>query len=223
MTKSLFIQAITKFALGVVLIALLLFLPAGSIHYWNGWLFMGVLFLPMFAAGILMMLRNPGLLQKRLNAREKESAQREVVLGSGIMFLVGFVLCGLNYRFRWHILPDWIIGAATIVFLLSYALYAEVLRENTYLSRTIEVQDRQKVIDTGLYGIVRYPMYTVTILLFLSMPLILGSVVSLVIFLVYPLLLVKRIRNEEQVLTAQLEGYREYREKVRYRLIPFVW
>lgn len=223
MTKELFIQAILKYVLGVVLIGLLIFLPAGTLFYPAGWLFMGILFVPMFLAGIVMMVKNPELLKKRLNAKEKQAEQSLVIKLSGLMFLAGFIVAGLNFRFSWIVLPEWITWVAAIVFLVAYALYAEVLRENTYLSRTIEVQENQKVVDTGLYGIVRHPMYSVTILLFLAMPLVLGSVISFVIFLAYPLIIAKRIRNEEEVLEAELEGYKEYKKKVKYRLLPFVW
>lgn len=223
MNGKLFVQAIIKFISGVVMVALMIFLPAGSLDYWNGWLFMGILFIPMFTAGIILMLKNPQLLKIRLNTKENESEQKTVILLSGIMFLAGFVLCGFNYRFSWIVLPKWVIIGATILFLISYILYAEVLRENTYLSRTIEVQDGQKVIDTGLYEIVRHPMYLVTILLFLAMPLVLGSVISFLIFLVYPMILAKRIKNEEKILEEQLVGYKEYKQKVKYKLIPFVW
>lgn len=223
MNMKLFWSAITKFALGVILIGLLLFLPAGTVHYPNAWLFMGILFVPMFLAGIVMMIKNPELLRKRLNAKEQQSEQNLVIRLSGLMFLVGFVLAGLDYRFGWLQLPQIVTYIAAGVFLLAYLLYAEVLRENTYLSRTIEVQENQKVIDTGLYGIVRHPMYSATILLFLAMPLVLGSLISFVVFLFYPLLLVKRIKNEEQVLEAELAGYADYKKKVRYRLMPFVW
>lgn len=223
MTKGLFIQAILKFILGVILVGLLVFVPAGTIAFWNGWLFMGILFIPMFFAGIVMMIKNPKLLKKRLNAKEKQREQSMVIKLSGLMFLVGFVIAGLNYRFNWSMLPKSVSIGATVVFLLAYLLYAEVLRENTYLSRTIEVQENQKVIDTGLYGIVRHPMYSVTVLLFLAMPFVLGSIISFVIFLAYPLIIAKRIKNEEMLLENELEGYREYQKKVRYRLIPFVW
>lgn len=223
MNGKLFVQAIIKFISGVVMVALMIFLPAGNLNYWNGWLFMGILFIPMFTAGIILMLKSPQLLKIRLNTKENESEQKTVILLSGIMFLAGFVLCGFNYRFSWIVLPKWVIIGATILFLISYILYAEVLRENIYLSRTIEVQDGQKVIDTGLYGIVRHPMYLVTILLFLAMPLVLGSVISFLIFLVYPMILAKRIKNEEKVLEEQLAGYKEYKQKVKYKLIPFVW
>lgn len=223
MTKELFVQALTKFALGVILVGVLLFLPAGSFQYWNAWLFLGILFIPMFFAGIVMMLKNPALLKKRLNAKETQGEQQVVIKLSGLMFLLGFVIAGLNFRFQWFILPHWLSWAAGILFLCAYLLYAEVLRENTYLSRTVEVQKGQTVIDTGLYGIVRHPMYSATVLLFLSMPLVLGSVISFVLFLAYPFLIAKRIRNEEQVLEAELPGYAEYKQKVRYRLLPFLW
>ena len=223
MSKELFLQAIGKFVLGVLLVALLLFLPAGTLHYWNGWLLMGILFGPMFAAGIMLMIKKPSLLQKRLDAKEKEGEQQTVVKLSGSMFVVGFLLCGLNYRFAWFLLPDWVVITAAIVFLMAYVLYGEVLRENTYLSRTIEVQENQKVVDTGLYGIVRHPMYMVTILLFLSMPLVLGSPISFLVFLIYPAILAKRIKNEEEVLERELDGYTEYKKKVKYKMIPFVW
>lgn len=223
MTKELFIQAILKFTLGVVLVGLLIFLPAGTLGFSNGWLLMVILFVPMFGAGLVMMAKNPSLLQKRLNAKEEQAEQSQVVKLSGLMFLVGFILAGLDYRFRWLVLPGWVSIAGTVLFLLSYAMYAEVLRENTYLSRTIEVQENQKVIDSGLYGIVRHPMYSATVILFLSMPLVLGSLISFAVFLVYPMLIAKRIRNEEQVLEEGLPGYTEYKQKVRWRLIPYIW
>ena len=223
MTRELFIQAIIKFICGVALVGLLLFLPAGTWNYPKGWLFLGILFVPMFCAGIVMMMKNPELLKKRLNVKEEQAEQSMVVKLSGLMFLLGFLAAGLDFRFNWIVLPDVVSWIFAGVFLLAYLLYAEVLRENTYLSRTIEVQENQKVIDTGLYGIVRHPMYSVTILLFLSMPLVLGSLISFVIFLAYPLIIAKRIKNEEQVLEEGLAGYKEYKEKVRYRLIPFIW
>lgn len=223
MNIKLFSQAIIKFVSGTVLVGLLIFAPAGSLKFTNGWIFMCTLFIPMFLAGIFMMLRNPELLQKRLNAKEKEKDQSTVVKLSGLMFLAGFIVAGLNYRFGWHTLPKGIIICAVVVFLFAYILYAEVLRENTYLSRTIEVQENQKVIDTGLYGIVRHPMYSATLLLFLSMPIVLGSVFSFVIFLAYPFIIAKRIKNEEAFLEKELDGYREYKNKVKYRLIPFIW
>lgn len=223
MTKELFYQAILKFVFGVLAIGILIFLPAGTFDYWNAWLFMGILFIPMFFAGIVMMIKNPELLKKRLNAKEQQSEQNLVIKLSGLMFVVGFVIAGLNFRFQWIVLPDWILWAGAIIFLLSYLLYAEVLRENTYLSRIVEVQNGQKVIDTGLYGIVRHPMYSATIILFLSMPLVLGSIISFAIFLTYPIIIAKRIRNEETVLEKDLDGYIEYKKKVKYKIIPFIW
>lgn len=223
MTKKLFISAIVKFFAGLLLVGLLIFLPAGTFSFFGGWLLMGILFIPMFVAGIVMMIKNPALLESRLNAKEKQKDQSLVVKLSGLMFLAGFVVSGLGVRFGWYILPRWATVAAGAVFLTAYALYAEVLRENTYLSRTIEVQEGQKVIDTGLYGIVRHPMYAVTLLLFLSMPLVLGSVYAFVIFLVYPFIIAKRIRGEEEFLEKELEGYKEYKQKVKYRMIPFIW
>lgn len=223
MTRGLFFQAISKFILGVVVIGILIFLPSGTFHYWNAWLLMGILFIPMFFSGIVMMFKNPALLKKRLNAKEQQTEQNLVIKLSGLMFVLGFAIAGLSFRFKWIMLPNWVSWIATAVFLLSYLLYAEVLRENTYLSRTVEVQQGQRVIDTGLYGIVRHPMYSVTIILFLSMPLVLGSIFSFAVFLVYPIIVVKRIRNEETVLEKGLEGYTEYKKKVKYRIIPFVW
>lgn len=223
MDKKLFLQAIIKFISGIIMVALLLFVSAGTLNYWNAWLFMGILFIPMFITGILLMIKNPDLLRKRLNAKENESAQKMVNLFSVLMFLSGFVVAGLNVRFEWLILPKWCVIISAVLFLLAYVMYAEVLRENTYLSRTVEVQENQKVIDTGLYGIVRHPMYSATILLFLSMPLVLGSLFSFLILLVYPIIIAKRIKNEEQVLEEGLEGYAEYKKKVKYRVIPFVW
>jgi len=223
MTKKLFIQAIAKFFLGVLLVGVLVFVPAGTPAFYNGWIFMAVLFVPMFFAGIVMMFKNPELLKKRLDAKEKQNEQALVVKLSGLMFLAGFIVAGLNFRFGWYMVPRGVSVGATVVFLIAYLLYAEVLRENTYLSRTIEVQEGQKVIDTGLYGIVRHPMYSVTLLLFLAMPLILGSIYSFVIFLVYPFIIAARIRNEEQLLEKELSGYKEYKQKVKYRMIPFIW
>jgi protein-S-isoprenylcysteine O-methyltransferase Ste14 len=223
MNGKLFLQAVLKFLLGVVLVGALIFLPAGTFSYFGGWLLMGILFLPMFLAGIVMMAKNPALLKGRLDAKEKQKEQSLVVKLSGLMFIAGFVLAGLGVRFCWYRLPEWVVYASAAVFLCAYALYGEVLRENTYLSRTIRVQEGQKVIDTGLYGIVRHPMYSATLLLFLSMPLVLGSVYSFLIFLAYPVLIVTRIKHEEALLEKELPGYREYKEKVKYRLIPWVW
>lgn len=223
MDIKLFFQAIIKFVCGVLVIGALIFVPAGSLEYWNGWLFMGILFIPMFIAGIILMIKNSKLLKKRLNAKEDEREQKTVVILSGLMFLIGFIVSGLNFRFNWIKIPDIVIIISSVLFVIAYILYAEVLRENTYLSRTIEVQENQKVVDTGLYGIVRHPMYAVTILLFLTMPLILGSIISFVVFLAYPMIISKRIKNEEQVLEKDLKGYAEYKEKVKYKVIPFIW
>lgn len=222
MNIRLFVQAIIKYVVGVVIVGSLLFIPA-TFDYWNGWLFMGLLFIPMFVAGIFLMIKNPELLKKRLNAKEKQEKQKQVILFSAVMFISGFILAGLNYRYKWVELPNIVVVISSIVFILAYILYAEVLRENAYLSRTIEVQDDQQVIDTGLYGIVRHPMYAVTILLFLTMPLILGSVFSLIIFLFYPIIIAKRIKNEEEILERDLKGYLEYKKRVRYKIVPFIW
>lgn len=223
MTAKLFVQAILKFTLGVVLVGLLIFLPAGTFAFPAGWLLMAILFVPMFLAGIVMMWKNPDLLRSRLNAKEKQMEQSRVVKLSGLMFLGGFIVAGLDFRFDWLRLPPAVSMGGAAAFLIAYGLYAEVLRENTYLSRTIEVQENQKVIDTGLYGIVRHPMYSATVLLFLSMPLVLGSLISLVIFLAYPFLIAQRIKHEEAFLEKELAGYRAYKEKVKFRLIPYVW
>ena len=223
MNIKLFCQAIIKFILGIVIIGLLLFIPANTINYWNGWLFMGILFIPMFIAGIIMMIKSPDLLRKRLKAKEKENEQKQVILFSGIMFLSGFIMAGLNYKYKWIVMPNSIVVVSSVIFLLAYIIYAEVLRENVYLSRTIEVQENQKVVDTGLYGIVRHPMYAATILLFLSMPLVLGSMISFMIFLVYPFIIAKRIKNEEEVLEKELAGYADYKKRVKYKMIPFIW
>ena len=221
--NGLFLQALGKFLLGVVVIGLLLFLPAGSLQYWQGWQLMGILFVPMFCAGLVMMAKNPDLLRKRLNAREGEKEQQTVVKLSGLLFAAAFVVAGLNWRFGWCVLPDWAVWVSAGLFLVCYLLYAEVLRENTYLTRTIEVQENQKVIDTGLYGVVRHPMYMATTVLFLAMPLVLASPLSFLIMLLYIPLIAKRIKNEEIVLEEGLEGYKEYKQRVRYKVIPFVW
>ncbi len=223
MTIKLFLRAMIKFTLGAVLVGLLLFLPAGTFHYPNAWLFMGVLLIPMFFAGIFMMVKNPKLLEKRLNAKEKEHEQGLVIKLSGLMFVAGFVLAALDFRFSWLPLPKAVSYTAVGIFLFAYLMYAEVMRENAYLSRTIAIQEGQKVIDTGLYGMVRHPMYSATVLLFLSIPFILGSLISCIAFLFYPFILAKRIKNEEKLLEAELDGYKEYKNKVKYRLIPFVW
>lgn len=221
-TKLLF-NAIGKFAAGLVLVGLMLFLPAGTIDYPNGWLFILLLFVPMFLLGVWLMVKNPELLEKRLKSKENESEQKKVISLSLILFIVGFVVSALDYRFRITQLPLWVVIIGSVLLLVSYGLYAEVMRENTYLSRTVEIQENQKVIDTGLYSIVRHPMYFATTLLFLSFPLVLGSGIGFVIFLAQPFLLVKRIRNEEEVLEKGLDGYTEYKKKVKYRLIPFIW
>lgn len=223
MDSKLFVKAITKFLSGLILVGLLLFLPAGTFAYPQGWLLMGILFVPMFIAGLIMMKKSPELLRKRLNVKEEQAEQKTVILLSGLMFLASFIIAGLNFRFGWIRLPLWVSYAAALLFLAGYVLYAEVLRENVWLSRTVEVQENQKVIDTGLYGIVRHPMYMSTLILFLAMPLVLGSVISFVIMLLYIPIIAKRIRNEEQVLENGLEGYAEYRKRVRYKVIPFVW
>lgn len=223
MSLKLFFNAIAKFSLGIILAAVLIFLPAGTLRFLNGWMLMGVLFVPMFVVGIVMWIKNPALLQKRLNAKERESDQSIVVKISGLMFIVGFVVAGLGYRFGWYRLPMVVSVCASVAFLFAYLIYAEVLKENAYLSRTIEVQDGQKVIDTGLYGVVRHPMYSATLMLFLSMPLILGSLYAFAVFLTYPLIIARRIKGEEKLLTEQLDGYSAYKDKVKYRLLPFIW
>ena len=220
---QLIFSALSKLVVGLGIIGLLLFLPAGSWHYWHAWLLIALLFIPMMCMGIWLLLSSPELLSKRLNNKEKEQTQKHVVALSGLMFIGGFLLCGFDYRFAWSQVPMWVVATASVFFLIGYILYAEVLRENAYLSRTIEVQDDQQLIDTGLYGIVRHPMYTATLLMFLSMPLILGSWWALALFAIYPLLIIKRIRNEEQVLASGLEGYTDYQQRVRWRLIPWVW
>ena len=217
------LNALTKFIFGLILVGLLLFLPAGSFAYPNGWLFIGLLFVPMLFLGVVLLIKSPKLLEKRLGAKEKENTQKSVVAVSGLLFVVGFVIAGLDYRFGWSNVPTWVVIAASVVLLISYALYAEVMRENAYLSRTIEVQENQQVVDTGLYGIVRHPMYAVTIWLFLAIPIVLGSWWSFMIFLPYVAVIVIRIQNEEKVLEAGLEGYTDYKKRVKYRIIPFVW
>lgn len=223
MDTKLFLQAIIKFTLGLLIVGTLVFIPAGTIYYLNGWIFVGVLFIPMFVVGIILMIKSPELLRKRLNSKEKENEQKAVIILSSFMFFCGFIIAGLNYRYEWIMIPEIVVIIAAIIFLLGYILYAEVLRENKYLSRTIEVQEKQKVIDTGVYKIVRHPMYVSTILMFLSIPLILGSIISFIIFLVYPFIIAKRIKNEEKVLEKDLEGYLEYKDKVKYKIIPFIW
>lgn len=224
MDKQLITRGLTKYLAGLVLLGLLIFLPAGTLRFGKGWLFLALLFLPMLAMGIVLLLRDPELLRKRLDSKEQENTQKGVVLGSGLMFLTGFILCGLHHRFGWKPeMPAWAVIAASVLFLAGYAMYAEVLRENTYLARTVSVQEGQRVIDTGLYGVVRHPMYLATLLMFLSMPLVLGSLWGFLVFLAYPVLIAVRIRNEEQVLSEGLTGYRDYQQKVKYRLIPLIW
>ncbi len=223
MKKGLLKEAIIKIVAGIVLMGLLLFVPAGTIHWPDGWLLMIILFVPMFFAGLLMYAKAPDLLKSRLSAKETQSEQKDVIKYSGLMFLAAFIIAGLNYRFQWIMMPRAIVWIGVVIFLLAYCLFGEVLRENQYLSRTVEVREGQTVVDTGLYGVVRHPMYTATVLLFLSMPLVLNSLISFIIMLVYIPIIVKRIKNEEEVLEQELKGYKEYKQKVRYRLIPFIW
>ena len=223
MTALLFIQALGKFFLGLIVVGVLLFVPAGTLDYWQGWLFVALLFVPMSIAGVVLMFRNPELLRKRLEAKEEEKEQKWVVALSGLLFIAMFVVAGLNRRYLWWMLPDWAVYSAAVLFLVGYLLYAEVLRENVWLSRTIEVQEHQKVVDTGLDGIVRHPMYAATLILFLTMPLVLASPWAFVIMLFYIPVIDKRIRNEEMVLEEGLEGYKEYKKLVRYKVVPFVW
>ena len=223
MSGKLFVSAISKFALGVILVGALIFWPAGTLAFWRGWLLMGILFIPMLAAGFVMMAKSPQLLERRLDAKEKIGTQSVIVKLAGLMFILSFVLAGLGHRLGWYTLPYGVSIAGAVLFLLAYVLYAEVLRENVYLSRTIEVQENQTVVDTGLYGIVRHPMYSATLLLFLSMPLVLGSLYALLPMLAYPALIIGRLLNEEKLLEEELPGYREYKGRVKYRLIPFIW
>lgn len=220
---KLLLSALTKFLFGLVLVGVILFLPAGSFAFTGGWIFIGLLFIPMLILGAVLLIKAPELLEKRLDAKEKEDTQKGVVAFSGLLFLVGFIVAGLDFRFGWSHVPTWLVITASVVLLASYALYAEVMRENAYLSRTIEVQEGQKVVSSGLYGIVRHPMYAVTVWLFLSIPLVLGSFWSLLCFAPYPILMAVRILNEEKVLTEGLDGYDDYKKKVKYRLIPFIW
>lgn len=224
MSKTkLIISAITKYIAGLLMVALMLFLPSGTWKYFNGWLFIGLLFVPMFVLGVVLLIKSPELLEKRLRSKESEGEQKKVIGASLVMFLAGFILSALDFRFGWTYVPFPVVIAAAVILLLSYGLYAEVMRENVYLSRTVEVQEEQKVVDTGLYGVVRHPMYFSTVLLFLSIPVVLGSWIGFAIFCIYPFLLVKRIKNEEMVLEEGLAGYKAYKEKVRYRMIPFIW
>ena len=220
---KLLVSGLTKFICGILCVALLIFLPAGTLEFNRGWLFIAVLFLPILIMGIVLLIKAPLLLEKRLNAKEKEDTQKGVVAFSGLIFVVGFIIAGLDFRFSWSVVPKWLVITAVLLFLASYLIYTEVMRENAYLSRTIEVSDNQTVVDTGIYSLVRHPMYMATILMFLMIPLILGSFVSFVVFLGYPVIIAVRINNEEKVLTEQLEGYAEYKKKVKYKIIPFVW
>lgn len=223
MRLQLLLRALIKYLLGVVIVGALLFLSAGSVEYWQGWLFMAVLFIPLFIVGIVMLMRSPELLEKRLNAKERDSEQSLVVKLSGLLFVALFLLSGLNWRYGWLLLPEWAVWSAVVLFLVGYMLYAEVLRENAYLSRTIEVQAGQRVIDTGLYAVVRHPMYTATILLFLAMPLVLSSPLSFALMLLYIPIIINRIKHEEALLERELEGYSDYMRRVRYRLIPYIY
>lgn len=223
MSIKLFFEAIIKIIFGILLVGLLIFLPAGTLNYFNGWLLCGILFIPMLIVGIVLMIKSPELLKRRLSAKEKIGEQKIVILLSLLMFICGFVLAGLDFRFGWIKLPNFVSIIGCILFIIAYLLYVEVLRENVYLSRTIEVSENQKVIDTGLYSIVRHPMYMATIILFLSMPLVLGSIISFIVFLIYPFIIIKRLKNEEEFLEKELKEYKEYKEKVKYRLIPFIW
>lgn len=220
---KLLFQAITKYVLGLVMIGLLLFLPAGTFNYWNAWLFIALLFIPMFILGIILWFKDKELLRKRLKSKEKENEQKQVILISLLLFVGGFIIAGLDFKYGWSYLPKEVTIISSIMLIISYILYAEVMRQNSYLSRTVEVQENQKVIDTGLYSIVRHPMYFATTLLFLSFPLVLGSLISFIIFLIFPFTLVKRIKNEEKVLEEGLKGYKEYKQKVKYKMIPFIW
>lgn len=223
MTFTLCLSALLKFLLGVVLVAALLFIPAGTLNYPNAILLMVILFVPMFLARLVLMVKNPDLLRRRLKVKEEQGEQRKIIAATGFMFVVGFILAGLDFRLDWLPLPQIISKVSALLFLLAYALYAEVLRENIYLSRTVMVEEEQKVINTGLYGLVRHPMYSATIILFLTMPLVLGSLIAFLVFLPYPIMIIKRLKNEEQVLSKELTGYTEYQKKVRYRLIPYIW
>lgn len=222
-STKLLLNSIVKLLSGLVMIAILLFLPAGTWHYLHAWLFIALLFVPMTMIGIWLYLSQPNLLAKRLGNKEREQQQKNVVALSGLMFISGFVLCALDYRFGWSSVPVWLVVVASVIFLLGYGMYAEVMRENAYLSRTIEVQEGQQLIDSGLYGIVRHPMYTATILMFMAIPLVLGSFWVLFVFAIYPILMVLRIQNEEQVLAKGLAGYPEYQKRVKWRLVPFIW
>ena len=220
---KLLINGLIKFTCGLVMVGLLIFLPAGTLHFFNGWLLTGLLFVPMLIAGFVMFFKDPAFLARRLDAKEKQAAQKGVLALSGLMFIGGFVIAGLDFRFGWSRMPDWVVAAASVLFIIAYLLYAEVMRENAYLSRTVKVEEGQRVVDTGLYGIVRHPMYMATVLLFTMIPLVLGSWYSLIVFAFYPGIIIIRLKNEEDLLTRELPGYDEYKKKVKYRLLPFIW
>ena len=220
---KLLINGLIKFTCGLVMVGLLIFLPVGTLHFFNGWLLTGLLFVPMLIAGFVMFFKDPAFLARRLDAKEKQAAQKGVLALSGLMFIGGFVIAGLDFRFGWSRMPDWVVAAASVLFIIAYLLYAEVMRENAYLSRTVKVEEGQRVVDTGLYGIVRHPMYMATVLLFTMIPLILGSWYSLIVFAFYPGIIIIRLKNEEDLLTRELPGYPEYKQKVKFRLIPFIW
>lgn len=220
---KLLLEALIKFTCGLLLVGLLIFLPVGTLSYTYGWLFIGFLFVPMLLAGLVMLVKSPEFLKKRLDAKEKQTTQKGVVALSGLMFIAGFVVAGLDFRIGWSYIPEWVVIVASVLFLVAYALYAEVMRGNAYLSRTIKVEQGQTVVDTGLYGVVRHPMYAVTILLFLMIPLVLGSWYGLIVFAFYPAIIIVRLKDEEKLLTRELPGYTEYKQKVKYRIIPFVW
>ncbi len=220
---KLLINGLIKFTCGLVMVGLLIFLPAGTLRFFNGWLLTGLLFVPMLIAGFVMFFKDPAFLARRLDAKEKQAAQKGVLALSGLMFIGGFVIAGLDFRFGWSRMPDWVVAAASVLFIIAYLLYAEVMRENAYLSRTVKVEEGQRVVDTGLYGIVRHPMYMATVLLFTMIPLVLGSWYSLIVFAFYPGIIIIRLKNEEDLLTRELPGYPEYKQKVKFRLIPFIW
>ena len=220
---KLLVQTISKFILGLLLVGVLLFLPAGTLEFWNAWLFIGLLFIPMLFIAIILFVKNPKLLEKRIKGKETEKEQKLVILLSLIVFVAGFLISGFDFRYGWSNLPNIVVIIGSIILVISYILYAEVMRENTYLSRSIEIQENQKVIDSGLYGIVRHPMYMATTFLFLSFPIVLGSLYGFIIFLTYPFILAKRIKNEEKVLEDGLDGYKEYKQKIKYKMIPFIW
>ena len=223
MNVKLLVKALVRFIFGVVICAVLLFVPVGTLNYPNAWLFLALLFIPIFLEGVILFIKNPDLLEKRMNLKEKQKVQKKVIGFTALIFILGFVVTSLDFKYGWSEMTKYEIIEASILFLFGYGMYMEVIRENKFLSRTIEVQEGQKVIDTGLYAMVRHPMYLASILMFLAMPLVLGSKIGFLIFALYPFALVKRIKNEEEVLEKELDGYTEYKKKVKYRLIPYVW